>query len=157
MKCPSCGRECIDESNYCFYCGYSFREEAMRATREEDARTIQSERVDSSEKSEASEENVEETSMSKFLWMIYFALLISPVTYPIFFIVTLVWAFGNGGSKERKSFARALTYFFAIVLVISLLVTIFLISAYGVDGAIEKLTNGMATNADEYRKLLYGE
>ncbi len=26
MRCPSCGREVRDDSNYCFYCAYSFRD-----------------------------------------------------------------------------------------------------------------------------------
>lgn len=143
MICPDCGRECQEEANYCFYCGHSFREIGFKAPTPEPVAPVVV-------------ETSEESAMGRLWWMLYFALLMFPATYPILFIITAVWAFGNKGSKERKNFAKAAITFMIILVVISLIVAFYYLSAYGLDGAIEKLTNGQAHNSEELMQMYGG-
>lgn len=152
MKCPDCGRECIEDSNYCFYCGHSFRELSLMEKRIPEDDTVYVEREP--DRPVGADDN---KPMSRLWWMAYFALLMTPALYPILFIVTCVWAFGSKGSAERKNFARALLTFLIVVFLIAIITAIYYISAYGMDEAINKLTNGLATNSDALMKMYYGD
>lgn len=152
MKCPSCGRECVDESNYCFYCGYSFREAAIKAVSSETAKEAE---VVTDEITKNAD--TEEKAMSHFWWILYFCTLLTPFTYPVFIFLTAKWAFGSSGSRERKNFAKGLMIFVATLFVACFVLAIVYVAAFGVDGAINKLTNGAATNADAYFKMITGE
>ena len=153
MKCPSCGRECGEEVNFCFYCGHSFRENPVHPVNIQQGFS-QAPDVppyfpeNSDEVFRRNGENEDVKSMRPWQWALYFALLIIPYTGLLWFVLTIVWAFSDKSSAERKSFSKGLLAFLAIVVVMTVITSIYLIATLGTDGAINYLTGGMATSAD---------
>lgn len=162
MKCPSCGRENGDDVNFCFYCGYSFRERPVVMQEEkitmpgyEQAPSVPPYRPDPKEASESIVSSEKGNAMPTWQWLLYFLTLAFPFTWIIFLIVTGVWAFGDKASQERKNFAKALLGFLLFLIVFSILTVIILIATQGLDGAISYLTDGKATSAEAFMEM-YG-
>lgn len=158
MKCPSCGRENPEEVNFCFYCGHSFREfgDAVKIVSnagsddeiENSSEMLRYYKENKSETSEGHGENVSVSSMRAWQWALYFMLLVLPYAWVAWIVVTIVWAMSENGSAERKSFAKGMLAFLTIVLVISIIASMYLIATMGINGAINYLTGGVATSAD---------
>ncbi len=132
MKCVNCGRENNDSSNFCFYCGYAFREVKADTFAENRQKTVINE-----ESEELFEGNVafgstpvpkkagqsaerqpgaEVPEAARVVgWIIYFASMIIPFTMPIWLLATLRLAFSAEVKGEEKYIARALLILVAFV------------------------------------------
>lgn len=158
MKCPSCGRANSEEVNFCFYCGHSFREFGNTLKNasvagsgneiENTSEALHYYKENKPEATEGYEANVNVKSMKAWQWALYFMLLVLPYAWVAWIVVTIVWAMSENGSAERKSFAKGMLAFLTIVLVISIIASMYLIATMGIDGAINYLTGGVATSAD---------
>ncbi len=152
MKCCNCGRENVEEANFCFYCGYSFREnvaDAGNIIRKIDV----TETVE--EENEVQHINNGGLALKAWQWCLYFLLLVIPYAWPLWLVLTIMWCFSDNASVERRSFARGIMLFIGFMFVFSMVAAIYLVATYGTDGAINYLTNGAATSADAFMKM-YG-
>ena len=174
MICPSCGRELDDDVNFCYYCGHSFREGFSnnyskpagqaplvqssavtdRGSYETDAMSNSYMSGDSVEydarRAEIMRADEEKRAMSPIGWVLYFACLFIPLLWIVWLIITCVWAFGKKGSTERKNFAKGMLITVVLLIVIIFVYLTVMISKYGTDGTIERLTNGMYKSVDDY-------
>lgn len=125
MKCVNCGRENNDNSNFCFYCGYAFREEKTDTAAENRQRIIINEEPEDFYEgnmafgSTPTLRKVQQTTdrqtgrevsgtVRVVGWIIYFASMIIPFTMPIWLLATLRLAFSADVKGEEKYIARAL-------------------------------------------------
>lgn len=132
MKCANCGRENNDSSNFCFYCGYAFREMKTDIAAENSQRTIVKEEPDEIFEgnmafgSTPTPRKVQQTTDKQPVgevpgtarvvgWLIYFASMIIPFTMPIWLLATLRLAFSSEVKGEEKYIARALLILVALV------------------------------------------
>lgn len=151
MKCCNCGRENVEEANFCFYCGYSFRENVADAGMHSQIREIQL----SDEATVVQPVNSQRGALKTWQWGLYFMLLVLPYAWPLWLVLTIMWCFSERATEERRSFARGLMLFVGIVFALSMFAAIYLVATYGTDGAINYLTGGAATSADALMKM-YG-
>ncbi len=195
MKCPSCGRENGDENNFCFYCGYSFRERKASGNSSAGRNAFRFNPYENEtgyngnngaagpndngttgfynngananegfnqrgNGAAAGRPNGTGQTMTVLQWTMYFLFTVFAYSYPLLMIVWIIitcrWAFGQNGSRERKNFAKGLVIAVAIVFVISFIYVIAMISMYGVDEAIYRVTDGLATSSDALMKMIYG-
>ena len=150
MICPSCGRNLDDDVNFCYYCGHSFRQ---NINTEEIAKTAV--RYDMQKAQEMAEED-QRTPMKTWQWVLYFMTLLIPYLWLVWFIITIVWAVGNKGTKERRNIAKALLIGVLLIVLFIAVAGTLLIQSYGVDGAVSRLTNGMYNSLDEYMNAFGG-
>lgn len=151
MKCCNCGRENVEEANFCFYCGYGFRENVADADINRRVGEIQLGAQTPVVQPVFSQGKVLKT----WQWVLYFMLLIIPYAWPVWLVLTIMWCFSEKATEERRSFARGLMLFVGIAVALSMFVAMYLIATLGTDGAISYLTDGMATSADALMKM-YG-
>lgn len=102
MLCNNCGRESIqEESNYCFYCGDSFREYRQEA-------------VDTGKEVDVAPDNmITEKPVSVWNWLGSYGVLVIPV---VRFVILLIWAFDKKTNKNKKTWARATLIVFLLLL-----------------------------------------
>ena len=172
MICPSCGRELNDDVNFCYYCGQSFRGgsvpeirsrnyqsvaptntgSSMRGYVEPDSSSIETDnavRYDM-QRARQMKETEDGKAMKPIHYVLYFSCLLIPLLWIVWLIITCVWAFGSKGTTERRNFARGMLLTMLLFLVIAFTYIAILVSKYGADGTIEKLTNGVYKSVDDY-------
>lgn len=105
MRCTVCGRESANpEANYCDYCGTAFR---TAEHHEEKNIPQQSANVPC------------ETRVSTLMFLGVMLLPVIPVVGTVAYLVVLFyWAFASNVTDSRKSFARAMLIYTAIMLVL---------------------------------------
>lgn len=178
MKCPNCGRENTEETNFCYYCGYSFREQCVpEQTRPAEGSMrpmygqsgLETEQMQSGfsqapdvppyrpeqQTVQAAGNVVSGKAMPVWQWFLYFLLLCIPYVWPVWLLITGIWAFSEKSSPERRNFSRGILIFLIAAVVFSIITAIILIATMGTDGAISYLTGGAATSADALLKM-YG-
>lgn len=176
MKCPNCGRENTEETNFCYYCGYSFREQRVPEPTEPAAGQAGFTRgytnftgevpsgfgqvpdvppyrpeVQTAQGNTAAAVK----AMPVWQWFLYFLLLCVPYVWPVWLLITGIWAFSEKSSPERRNFSRGILIFLIAAVVFSIITAIILVATMGADGAISYLTGGAATSADALMKM-YG-
>ena len=174
MKCPSCGRECQDEANYCYYCGYSFRDEKFNEGKENEAPIggatghmpipmidlNQYAQLNTGEKTEDGKERVllvkKKAPLKTWQWVLYFATLVFPYTSFIWLGVTGYWAVSPVIPDERKNFARGMMIFLLALFTIAIMFMLVLIQNGGLDSYISEMTGGKATSAEAYLDMISG-
>ena len=171
MNCPSCGRELNDDVNFCYYCGHSFRDGGNTANTVSNRQPLYTSAPPVSRgyiepenpvndndtsvnydayRADRLRKEQESSPMSTVAWVLYFACLLIPFLWIVWLIITCVWAFGKKGTTERRNLARAMLISIVLLLVIIVAYLSVMISKYGADGTIERLTNGMYKSVDDY-------
>lgn len=164
MKCPSCGRENLEENNFCFYCGHSFRISGTSEMSYARGDGREENRQNTPENAYAAQGSLSGNAsgtagngkiMPVWQWCLYFLALIFPYTMIVWFVITVMWAFGSKGTPERRNMARGILMFLVISVVFTVIASIILIATMGTDGVINYLTGGVATSADALLEM-YG-
>lgn len=124
MLCNNCGRESVqEESNYCFYCGESFREHRQEVIEAKKDVVV------------APESTITEKPVSVWNWLGSYGVLLIPV---VGYVILLIWAFDKKTNKNKKTWARATL----IVLLLMLLYLIVTMNMLQTDPRFQEYFNG---------------
>lgn len=120
MTCNTCGRNIQnEESNFCFYCGSSLRENINfsninNTIAQREAPTIASENL--------------EKPISFLNWLASMGLMFIPVIgFLVYFVMLFVWAFSNTTPISKKNWAKvtlivlAINFIFLIIYIINMM------------------------------------
>ena len=133
MRCTVCGREAMNpEANFCDYCGSSFRQNREEArnqganTQENGSwsafETLAQERVELQNRTVVPANGVNEKPVTLWTFLGVFLLIFLPYVGMYAFLgLLLCWSFAPGITGVRKTFARALLIFSAIMMVFMVL------------------------------------
>ncbi len=117
--CKVCGRKNpIEEANFCYYCGTSFREG-------EEPETVAAKVA--SESDNLAEEQPKQTVTSKWKWMLFFGLLlVPPFGWIAFLVITLANAFGQRADARTREMAKGALLFLIVFLALSVAAELYL-------------------------------
>lgn len=117
--CKVCGRKNpIEEANFCFYCGTSFREG-------DEPENIEAKVSLKSEN--PAEGQPERPVTSKWKWLLFFGLLLfPPVGWIAFLVITLVNAFGQRSDARIREMAKGALLFLILFLALSVAAELYL-------------------------------
>ncbi|MBQ6106382.1 MAG: hypothetical protein IJL03_10640 [Lachnospiraceae bacterium] len=110
--CKVCGhKNPLEEANFCYYCGASFREDGSPEpeTAKAAAVTVPSEETDVTQV---------KRPFSTMQWFGMFMLLLIPLYgWIAFLVIAAISAFGANATEERRSFAKAFLIFLVVAVI----------------------------------------
>lgn len=122
MVCNSCGREDLSENNFCGYCGASLRNDNIHEPEQtynnfyKNEQGMTSAQLTLPKHPQAIDANTNNKPVSFLNWLGTYGIMFIPfVGGLVFFVMLIVWSFGNNVAESKKNWARA-TLVFSIIM-----------------------------------------